>query len=240
MVAALVLGIAIPGAGAVAQPASASLRVDVVDTAGAPIPHADVVLRALRVATRTHASGRAELDSLRPGATLLAVRRRGYVPDTQTLVLRAGQRTTVTVTLESAAALMDTLIADAQALRDKMADFEKRRAMGIGLFVTRALIEERRPIALRDLLRTLPEVAVLNPGIKFMRTAGSDCLPEYYVDGAPVRSISVDDFTPNEIEGIELYRGPSEVPAHLLSRRSACGLVMIWTRSPSRAAVEPN
>lgn len=229
----------VPGAGAVAQPLPASLVVQVNDSAGAPVAHADIVLRALRLGARTRADGRAELDSLPAGPTGMTVRRLGYVPDTRTVLLHGGQRTTVTVTLLSAAAMMDTMIADARAMRDKMVDFERRRAMGIGIFVTRALIDQRRPIALRDLLRTLPEVMVTGTGIKFARTMGSDCLPEYYVDGTPVRSISIDDFTPNEIEGIELFRGPSEVPANLLSRRSACGLVMIWTRSPSRAAAEP-
>ena len=43
---------------------------------------------------------------------------------------------------------------------------------------------------------------------------------------------SVDDISPNDIYGIELYDGPATVPRELLSlgASASCGLVMIWTR----------
>ena len=43
---------------------------------------------------------------------------------------------------------------------------------------------------------------------------------------------SVDDITPADIYGIEVYSGPATVPRELLSldASTSCGLVMIWTR----------
>ena len=42
----------------------------------------------------------------------------------------------------------------------------------------------------------------------------------------------LDDITPADIYGIEVYRGPATVPRELLSldASTSCGLVMIWTR----------
>jgi hypothetical protein len=44
---------------------------------------------------------------------------------------------------------------------------------------------------------------------------------------------SVDEITPNEIHGIEVYSGPSTMPREFATLRpdGYCGLVMIWTRA---------
>jgi hypothetical protein len=55
-----------------------------------------------------------------------------------------------------------------------------------------------------------------------------------WVDGVRTFSATVDEFDPGEVEGIELYRGIGQIPADYLSRSAGCGLVLIWTRSPSR------
>jgi hypothetical protein len=66
------------------------------------------------------------------------------------------------------------------------------------------------------------------------RTDAADCPPEMWVDGVRTFNATVDEFEPRDVEGIELYRGLGQIPAQYLSRTSARGLVIIWTRSPSR------
>jgi hypothetical protein len=39
-----------------------------------------------------------------------------------------------------------------------------------------------------------------------------------------------DDVRPNEVEGIEVYRRLSEVPAEYRKAGSECGVVLIWLK----------
>src|SRR5438093_4803074 len=58
---------------------------------------------------------------------------------------------------------------------------------------------------------------------------------------AVLAPVGVDDITPADIYGIEVYRGPATVPRELLSldASTSCGLVMIWTRYRTRTAATP-
>lgn len=128
--------------------------------------------------------------------------------------------------------------------------FERRRATGLGRYFTRAEIEERRPSHLTDLLSLVPGVRVVPRGTRrvltMSRSLGSrDCPAQIYVDGlhmnrrlasslrdlAGAGAFTIDDLvSPQSVEGIEVYRGISTVPAEFLSPDAACGVVVIWTR----------
>ena len=125
-----------------------------------------------------------------------------------------------------------------------MVDFERRRALGRGTFITRDDVVKRNPLTLADMLRAVRGLTVRSAGgrteLRFARAnariAGPDCPPEIWIDGARAFDATVDEVRPDEVEGIELYRSLGQIPAEYLSRSSACGLVLIWTRSPSRIA----
>jgi outer membrane receptor protein involved in Fe transport len=144
--------------------------------------------------------------------------------------------------LRTSAHVLDTAIVESSALRDKMADFERRRASGRGTFITREDVERRNPLTLADLLRVARGLTVRSVGgrteLRFARAnarlVGPDCPPEIWIDGVRAFDATVDEVHPEEVEGVELYRGLGQIPAEYLSRSSGCGLVLIWTRSPSR------
>ncbi|HEX6909081.1 MAG TPA: carboxypeptidase regulatory-like domain-containing protein [Longimicrobium sp.] len=49
--------------------------------------------------------------------------------------------------------------------------------------------------------------------------------------GGPREDQSIDDYVhPNDVEGIEVYRGESDTPAEFITRWVSCGTVVIWTR----------
>jgi outer membrane cobalamin receptor len=123
-----------------------------------------------------------------------------------------------------------------------MVDFDRRRASGRGTFITRDDIDRRNPLTIADLLRTVRGLTIRTSAgrteIRFARAAsrtdGVDCPPELWFDGVRTFEATVDELGPAEVEGIELYRGLGQVPAEYLSRTAGCGVVLIWTRSPSR------
>ncbi|MEO8449643.1 MAG: hypothetical protein ABI647_07630, partial [Gemmatimonadota bacterium] len=58
------------------------------------------------------------------------------------------------------------------------------------------------------------------------------CNPAYFMDGIPSDPAIVWLTPVHEIEGIEVYSGPSETPPELESAQARCGVIVIWTRTP--------
>jgi hypothetical protein len=58
---------------------------------------------------------------------------------------------TVTFHLRTSAHVLDTARIESKALRDKMVDFERRRASGRGMLITRDDIDQRNRLTLADL-----------------------------------------------------------------------------------------
>jgi hypothetical protein len=56
-----------------------------------------------------------------------------------------------------------------------------------------------------------------------------------YLDGTPVlvnREVSINELiTPDQVQAIEIFRGPSETPAQWRDSNSACGVILIWSRA---------
>lgn len=217
----------------------AALVVTVRDSAGRPLPGAEVrVLAVGALPLRTDSTGTARFAAVAAGRVSVVARRFGFLPDSQRVALDAGRERAVTLRLASSAQLLDTARITAEALRGKMADFERRRAAGRGSFVTRADIEAHEPMALRDLLRRYPGVTFVSIGagrsaLRFARATSRverDCPPEYWIDGQRSPYLTIDDVPVEDVEGIELYRGVSELPAPFLSKTAGCGVIAIWTR----------
>lgn len=129
----------------------------------------------------------------------------------------------------------------------KTRGFERRRRRHpAGVFVGREEIERRDPRRLSDLIRGVAGVTPVRPpgagGRPRMRMNRTQTLPgrrpcrvRYFVDGLPLPKRSawrIDDFAPEDVEGIEIYRGVSEVPPRFQRRDDRCGVVVIWTRAP--------
>jgi hypothetical protein len=105
--------------------------------------------------------------------------------------------------------------------------------LGTGRFITRAEIEARNPSETTDLLRTVPGLRVTAARNVVVTRQGSGCPPSVFIDGMLLtrdNRSSINDFVvPQVIEGVEIYRGPSEVPPQYHDR-AGCGAILIWTR----------
>lgn len=105
-----------------------------------------------------------------------------------------------------------------------------------GRFVTRSQIASYQPYRASDVLRTLAGVSVTphrSGHGNVVRVRG--CVPLFYVDGMLVElhGTSIDDYlSPRDLEGIEVYAGPSNIPAEFsrANRGNGCGAIVVWTR----------
>jgi hypothetical protein len=229
-----------------------TVRLDgiVRDSAGARIADATVSFANGRVLTVSDDSGRYHVDGLAPGRAMLVTRRLGFRPETLAVALVESQAAHVDFVLSATVVQLagETINADSSRAF-KMSAFNKRRARGIGAFVTREEIEKRHSASVSELLRYVPGVSISQrmagepQPVRMQRSANptnqSTCVVLLYVDGNPYPNGSVDDFPPGSLEGIEVYRSASEIPADFRTRDSMCGLIALWTRDPEAARRRP-
>jgi hypothetical protein len=90
------------------------------------------------------------------------------------------------------------------------------RRTGLGRVYMRDDIERINPYNLSSLFRMVPQRV--------------GCPMTYMVDGLEI-DIEVLDamIRPEEVEGVEIYRGATQIPAEYMTR-AGCGLVLVWTR----------
>lgn len=130
-------------------------------------------------------------------------------------------------------------------LNPLQAGFEERRRTGMGTFMTREDIEQRKARMVYDLLLGVPGLELRERGggrISMTRAAGSvACQPLIYLDGvranrstdpaSMVQSL-LKAIPADHLEGVEIYKGRSQLPAEFGSADARCGAVVLWTRQP--------
>lgn len=200
------------------------VRVSVVDT---------------DLAVLTDADGRFLLRLVPAGERHLRVLFPGAFPARLPVEVRGGRDLRLELSVGLEVVPLPTLRVSVEGIpAGKLAGFHRRMERGFGRFITRAEIERRRPRATSDLLRTVPGVRVGSdatpgtPAVEIPR-GPRDCPVTYFLDGLRVPGFHVDQVTPEEIDGIEIYRGPSQVPP-VFRRKFTCAAVAVWTRDPGR------
>jgi hypothetical protein len=216
----------------------------VMDEHGAAVPNVEVAVAKLARTVRTDSAGKFILGFMPVGSFDVSFRRLSYTPIMVMIEITPGDTTEAEVKLNVAAAQMTTVKVEESPERSRTLDgFEDRRKMGIGHFITRKQIEERNPLLLSDMTRTIPGTEVRARGangraaLRFTRaSAHGDCPPNYYVDGIFLAGYNIDDMPVSDVEAIELYPGTTGLPPQFAKARSTlvCGTIAIWTRIPGK------
>ena len=232
------------GAHALVAQQGAGLRGLVSDkSTGRPVAGAQIAIVGENLRTFTDSSGRFALAGLPAGETHLTVRAAGFPQRRVAVNLVAAGTIERAIELDSTAA---TRMAEAQALPEvsvtapatranyRLVDFERRRQLGRGQFLTESEIVKSGAYNVADAVKNMRGVVYDCGGgagcYIHMARAPMRCLPEFIVDGH-----EMNDFGPHtpirDIIGLELYTGPTEVPGEYAGRFAGCGVIVIWTRS---------
>ena len=220
---------------------SVLLRGVITDAAGAPIEGADVRVIDMPFLATTDEKGEFAFRFLPPGPVVLSVRRVGFLP--LEIGALAPSDGAINLVMRAHPARLSSVEVSASATRRRMGieGFYERRERGIGRFVTRedilARLSASRPT---DMLRNMPGIRVVRvdgvSGIRFISSAvvRRDCMPMMWVDGQRAPGMEIDHVSLNDIEGIELYHGPSTTPMQFSYGPSGttCGTIVLWTRNP--------
>jgi hypothetical protein len=215
----------------------------VVDkVSGLPVGNAEVLHMGDSRSASSDSTGAYQFDSLPSGILKFIVRAKGYPATSVIVALARGESMVRRIELDSspsgrassAQALSRVTIEAAPGLGPRYADFERRRATGQGHYITSDEIEKSNATSLQEAVRGVRGVTMdcgggLGCSIRMVR-APMQCLPEYIVDDR------VDNFFgPNvavrDIQGIEVYTGPTDVPGEYAGRNAGCGVIVIWTKA---------
>ncbi|MEP6991731.1 MAG: carboxypeptidase regulatory-like domain-containing protein [bacterium] len=235
-----------PAGTRVAQAQRAQLSGMVVDmTSKAGLPDADIIHVDGGRTVVSDSLGRFAFPDLPSGIIRLLVRVRGFPASRVTLALAKGESMSRVIELDSTSAgraaaqsLPSVSTVAARPPLPRYVDFERRRLTGRGQYLASEDLEKGGFSTLQDAMRGLRGVNLDCGGSNgcYIRMARAPmrCLPEYVVDERVDNSFG--PTTPiRDIEGIEVYTGPSDVPGEFAGRTAGCGVIVIWTRSgPSR------
>ncbi len=234
------------------------LRGRIVDAAnGAPVPLASVDLLGSEgdslATTRADPSGAFRFHLATGGRFLLRGRMMGYGPRLEgPLVLEAADTVAVDLRMGIAPLELPGLEVTAsqrpwyehlvpQGLWTFYGRMEQNRALGIGRFLTGSELRQwgATPVAL--VVASVPGMSAARGarGMGYQLRGRGGCSPLVFLDGMEVNmaGTTLDDLVRVDmLEGVEVYRGPSELPAELYGTnfRGACGAVALWTRRGPR------
>jgi carboxypeptidase family protein/TonB-dependent receptor-like protein len=201
-----------------------------------PIPGAVVVLGGTRLVTTTDSAGRFTLTGLSPGVHQLVIRAVGYAAGSWQVTLQPGQVLSQLWEMDPLPVELPGVVVKGRlplAAR-RFADFERRRHAGIGAYLTQEQIERANPSSLVDVLvtvRGVQQVCITNNCIAKMVRSPPGCYPQYYLDGVESTPYFARLTPPEDVKGIEIYRGSSETPGEFQGSNSGCGVIAIWTKS---------
>jgi hypothetical protein len=245
--------------GALPEPAFAQFRdrdwsqmgvIDgvVTDTTLRPVALAEISILRTDIRISSNAAGRFRFTDVPAGQYLLIVRRIGFRPISAIVEIGRGDTLRLSYTMEPVFQAFDNVVITEQRTSLRMLEFEERRAQGNGFFLTREQIERRNLPVSADYLRLAPSVTLapshnatgISELIAIARREGGSvfgdganaCAMQVVLDGVPMPPRFPLEMLPNprELAGIEIYAGPSTVPAQFSGLDRRCGMVIVWTR----------
>ena len=244
---------AAPASAQTAKPAKPLpvLRGAVQDTSGKPLEGAQVEILGQDRAVTTPANGVYRMDEIKPGKYWVTVRRIGFAPLRTALNFNPGDDRQIIFQLEPLPQYLPEVEVRAEDARwaSRYRDFLWRSHSTFGHFLTRDDIERAHPSYLSDVVRRylpftptetfftafFPEPSGLTSrlgGYGYSRggVESARCAPSVSVNGAPPwGGWAVNDFRPDEVEAIEVYRSLHQLPSEFEGWGIGCGgLVVVW------------
>ncbi len=194
-------------------------------------------------AIMTDGEGRFRLRAPVPGRYRIVASRLGYETGESEYMDIQGDMINVSLLLPSRPIQLDEIGVEVEAQRWRVEQppsiwpfferMERGRLFGMGRFMDREDLEVQG-----GRIGDLFEVQLIYEGFRNLTrgavSLGQPCTnPVFYLDGMQISATrqSIDDYiSVDELEGIEVYRRASEVPAIFGGSDAQCGVVALWTR----------
>lgn len=224
-------------AGWEALQAQATLRGRVVDSElGHPLPGASVRIRGGRGPLTTDSLGQFEVTDLAAGTREITIELVGYATGVFKLAVPPEGVVERIFGLDFTGHNLPEVVVRGRVeqLMPRYRDFEARRERGLGAYFRWDELYNKGYNSVGDALRTVRGVRVRCDQSSFecyvVMARTPQCRPTWWIDGIEVRSFQ--ENTPiRDVYGIEIYRGPGEIPGEFGGSDAACGVIVVWTKS---------
>jgi hypothetical protein len=205
---------------------------------GRPIQGAELRIRGASLLRVSDPSGRFEFESVPGGPRVLEVTHLSYRVRTDSIQVLPGETLEVLVALSPDPFPLDPLVVSVRSRVLEANGFYGRRDQGLsGVLLTREQILDRNPARFTDLFVSIPGARLAHRDgvgasvVVFPRgnlMEGEVCYPDVWVDGIVTTIVDLDQFSPDQVEGLEVYQGAGTP----LRYNSPCGAILIWTHLP--------
>lgn len=221
--------------------------------------------------TQTDTLGYFDIDAVPAGIYKLSARKIGYRAEAIAVSVEDGVRIEQTIELARSVQVLDTVLSRTAAIKPepyrttrRFDEFFQSKARGVGHFYTREQLDSLGSTTFAGTVARIPgvRVAVQADGVHVhfarcqgalmiadaagtMGRTGADDLLALIIDGTRVSQDVVGSTLASlrlsDIEAIEVYGGPAELPLEVMG--NACGAIYVWTRfgvdRARRSAVPP-
>jgi hypothetical protein len=195
-------------------------------------------------AVDTDSLGRFDTKDVRPGDAEVMIQSLGYSPGVFKIHILDGGVTEKVFSLDFTGHRLAAVAVQARAeqMMSRYSDFEQRRQRGLGAFLRWDQLTDEKYGSVGDALRTIRGVRIQCNQQTFecfaVMARSRSCLPVWIIDG--MEAASFHENTPiRDVYGLEVYRGPGEIPGEYSGSNAACGVIVMWTKSRPFRSTSP-
>ncbi|MEO9045928.1 MAG: carboxypeptidase regulatory-like domain-containing protein [Gemmatimonadaceae bacterium] len=211
---------------------SASLTGIVLGVQHQPLEGARILVRGTGLDVVTGSDGRFALKDLPAGTFSVEARAIGLEPRFIPLDFAAGVKKTVQINLDTKLQELSrvVVVGNFPKPRRDIEEFERRRKTGVGHFYEASDLTLRQASSLSDLFDATMGLRVMPTRMGHAIFMRDGCPAAVYLDGIKMREPweTVDNIPPNQVAGIEIYKGTLEEPARY--NGNSCGVILIWRK----------
>jgi Carboxypeptidase regulatory-like domain len=219
----------------------------VTDSSLVPLSGVHIAINGTSLEVTTPESGRFRFSGVPAGLYVMTVGKLGYKSSLTTIRLAAGDTVRPAYELIPSGTVLGEVTVTGTRASPTRLDFDARRALGRGKFMTEEEIDKRSSAGATELLRTFSTISVISPlgsrsasapvyyAASRREGGGTTCPMAVVVDGfqMPIPYDLSELPSPKEIMGIEVYAGNATIPVQFARWNTGCGLILVWRRDGS-------
>lgn len=213
----------------------------IMDPTDGPLAGVEVLIEAIRRSVTTDTAGEFHIEEIPAGEHQVLARRIGFQPGRYKVKVVAGETALIEFRLTPTIAVLESLVVVGKApvpASPRLADFERRRAVGPGRYLTWAQLRIRQNWRTSEALREIGVVTRrdrIGSEVVVSGRRATSCPARVFLDGIEVSQgagilIDINNYIVETLAGVEWYAGPSVAPPEFNVSGANCGILVLWTR----------
>ena len=214
---------------------NAVLTGRVIQSAGLPVPGAQVAIEGTPNVARTDSLGRYRLEGLPSGTVEAVVRRIGFASLSQAVMLNQREPRRVDFQVSDARVLAAVRVVGKMDTGLDKVGFNERKLHASGHFLTPDEIEKRQPTLFTDLLQVMSGIKVESgSGGRVIASSRPGGCVNLFINDSRFESYEAGDvdntFAVDMVGAVETYSSSLDTPVQFQVPGRSCATVVMWTK----------